>query len=188
MRACSLTVAVFIVCLMLRVFCPTDALSKPTSGPPEMSRGPVTVGQVTSVDLVLNLMTLRVGASSITVDISSPILKGYNSVTDIKKGQIVAVRYTATAIYIERAKGTGTGVEKSVPVSPRPTKRASLPRRARTDGRSFDDVDNNKDGLISPVELSVVIPDMTMEQFRTYDKNGDGRIDRFEYGQIPRNH
>jgi len=59
-----------------------------------------------------------------------------------------------------------------------------LPRRAKTDGQNFEDVDNNKDGWISPVELCVLIPDMTMEQFRKYDKNGDGRLDRVEYGQI----
>ena len=188
MRVSIPVVAIVIACLICGISLPAHAKSKDSSArPPEPARKPATVGQVTSVNPFSNLMTLRSGNSSITVDISSPILKGFSSVTDIKKGQMVAVRYTANAIHIEKATGMSASIEKSTPVSPKTTKKAALPRRARTDGQSFEDVDNNKDGWISPVELCVIIPDMTMEQFRTHDKNKDGRLDRVEYGQIPKN-
>jgi Ca2+-binding EF-hand superfamily protein len=54
----------------------------------------------------------------------------------------------------------------------------------KTDGKSFADVDNNKDGKISAIELSVVIPGLTMEQFRQYDKNHDGYLNKAEFEQI----
>jgi hypothetical protein len=185
MRVSIPVVAIAIACLICGVSLPAHAKSKgPSTRPPEPGRKPATVGQVISVDPFSNLMTLRTGNSTITVDISSPILKGYASVTEIRRGQVVAVRYTANAIHIEKTTGTTASIEKSAPVSPRTTKKEKLPRRAKTDGQNFEDVDNNKDGWISPVELCVLIPDMTMEQFRKYDKNGDGRLDRVEYGQI----
>ena len=54
----------------------------------------------------------------------------------------------------------------------------------KTDGKSFAEVDNNKDCKISPIELCVLVPDLTMEQFRQYDKNHDGHLDKAEFGQI----
>ena len=54
----------------------------------------------------------------------------------------------------------------------------------KTDGKSFADVDNNKDGKISAMELSVVIPNLTVEQFRQYDKNHDGYLNKAEFEQI----
>ncbi|HOE16583.1 MAG TPA: EF-hand domain-containing protein [Syntrophorhabdaceae bacterium] len=45
----------------------------------------------------------------------------------------------------------------------------------------FRDVDNNKDGKVSAVELSVIFPDLTLQQFREYDKNRDGVLDEQEF-------
>ena len=57
-----------------------------------------------------------------------------------------------------------------------------LPRRAKIgDGESFENVDIKKDGKITPVELSIVIKDLTMEQFRKYDKKHRGYLDKKEY-------
>jgi len=54
-------------------------------------------------------------------------------------------------------------------------------QRVRTPGSSFRDVDNDHDGRITPVELSVVMPGLTMQRFREYDKNNDGYLDASEY-------
>jgi Ca2+-binding EF-hand superfamily protein len=45
-------------------------------------------------------------------------------------------------------------------------------------------VDNNKDGYISPIELCVLFPNLTMEQFRQYDTNRDGLLSKAEFDQI----
>lgn len=185
MRVSIPVVAVLVACLVCSMSHSVHAKGKDSSNRPQESpRKPATVGQVISVDPFSNLMTLKSGSNTITVDISSPILKGYASVTEIKKGQMVAVRYTAQAIHIEKATATSTSVEKQAPSTPKTSKTAKLPRREKTNGQGFEDVDNNKDGWISLIELSVLIPDLTREQFRKYDTNGDGRLDRIEYGQI----
>ncbi len=67
-----------------------------------------------------------------------------------------------------------------------PQRTASIrtkPVRLRDKPRSleFRDVDNNKDGKISPIELSVVFPDLTMQKFKEYDKNGNGFLDESEF-------
>ncbi len=49
---------------------------------------------------------------------------------------------------------------------------------------SFADVDNNKDGKISPVELGAVLPSVTIEDFKRYDRNGDGFLDASEYKTV----
>ena len=45
----------------------------------------------------------------------------------------------------------------------------------------FRDVDNNKDGKVSAVELTVIFPDLTLQQFREYDRNSDGVLDEQEF-------
>jgi Ca2+-binding EF-hand superfamily protein len=49
---------------------------------------------------------------------------------------------------------------------------------------SFAEIDNNKDGKISPVELSTVMPSVSMESFKQYDRNGDGFLDMNEYRSV----
>jgi hypothetical protein len=74
----------------------------------------------------------------------------------------------------------------------RPQKTAAIrttPVRLRDKPRSseFRDVDNNKDGKVSPVELTVIFPDLTLQQFREYDKNGNGSLDESEFRAAKRN-
>jgi len=70
----------------------------------------------------------------------------------------------------------------------KPTKVAKkLPRRAKkSSGEEFEDVDLKKDGKITPVELSIVIKDLTMDQFRAYDKKHRGYLDREEFQEAMR--
>jgi hypothetical protein len=157
------------------------------------------VGEVLGVDTAAQNMTLRSGRNTVTFDISNPVLQGYGSVAAIKKGDRVGVGYTAVGINIAKspritegsAQGKAgldkSGPEKSVATPSRvqtPKKTLRIARRTKTDGKSFSGVDNNKDGKISPIELCVVIPNLTTEQFRQYDKNHDGYLDRAEFGQI----
>ena len=157
--------------------------------PSESAVGRSVSGEVIKVDTETRSMTLRSGPLRINLDISNPVLQGYGSLTAIKKGDRVGVAYTAFGIRITKLPKTGAD-EKAPPeaLETRPAKKAKKPspfaRKERVEGRSFTSVDNNKDGKISPIELSVVIPDLTVEQFRQYDKNHDGHLDRAEFEQI----
>jgi hypothetical protein len=146
------------------------------------------IGEVLKVDTASQSMTLRSGGSTVGFNISNPVLQGYRSIADIRKGDRVGAGYTTDGILITKLPKSAerVTVEKSVPPSSvrKPKKPSPFARRTKTDGKSFADVDNNKDGKISPVELSVVIPNLTMEQFRQYDKNRDGHLDKAEFGQI----
>ena len=155
-----------------------QAAQKPASS----SIKPNFVGEVMNVDLQSRTMTLRNGRNLINFDISNAVLKGFGSLTDIKRGQTVGVRYLPDAIHVER---TGAVTASAPPTKKVQTaKKQQFSRRVKTDGLSFFDVDNNKDGHISPIELCVPFPNLTMEQFRQYDTNHDGRLDKAEFGQI----
>ena len=147
------------------------------------------IGEVLKVDAASQSMTLRSGGKTVSFDISNAVLQGYASVAGIKKGDRVGAGYTTDGIHITKLPRIAEKAvpEKSVPGLPgaqKPKKPSPFARRMRTDGKGFADVDNNKDGKISPIELSVVIPNLTMEQFRQYDKNHDGYLNRAEFGQI----
>ena len=45
----------------------------------------------------------------------------------------------------------------------------------------FKDIDNNKDGKITPIELCVMVPDLTLQKFKEYDKNNDGCLNEREF-------
>ncbi|HEX2964743.1 MAG TPA: hypothetical protein VHO84_03110, partial [Syntrophorhabdaceae bacterium] len=47
--------------------------------------------------------------------------------------------------------------------------------------KTFSGIDNDKDGKLSPIELCVLKPDLTLEAFRQFDKNGDGFLNQLEY-------
>jgi len=95
--------------------------------------------------------------------------------------------------------------KKAVPAAPAQPKKLSIkkeakkpqktaairttPVRLRDRPRSseFGDVDNNKDGKISAVELTVIFPDLILQQFREYDKNGDGFLNEQEFRAAKKN-
>ena len=155
------------------------------------SRGRVDfVGDVVKMDPESRTMTLRSGGHAVSFDVSNAVLKGYGSIAAIKKGDRVGAGYTTHGIHITKLSkiaaqaGTGKAFGEGAPSLNRPKKPSLFARRTKTDGKSFADVDNNKDGRISPIELSVLIPNLTMEQFRQYDKNHDGHLDKAEFDRI----
>jgi Ca2+-binding EF-hand superfamily protein len=65
-----------------------------------------------------------------------------------------------------------------------PAKKAYPVRMAKKGGRDFDAIDNNGDGMIAPAELSVLLPELTMETFKRYDRDNDGRLNRSEFKMV----
>ncbi len=183
---------IVVLAILLSITCivtqGVQAKSRTSARQSQHTHGRIDVtGEVLKVDIDARSMTLRSGGRMINLDISNPVLQGYGSVTAIKKGDRVGAGYTANGIRITKLPRIEGLPEKNVPAPPsvqKPKKPSPFARRMNTDGKSFADVDNNKDGKITPIELSVVIPDLTMEQFRQYDKNHDGHLNRAEFEQI----
>ncbi len=167
----------------------------------EGGRAPVT-GRVVYVNAVAETLTIRTGTNTVTFDVSNPTLSGFRSLAEIRTGDWVAVAYTVWGVTIRKGRGQTEVPERTSSRSPfileeGPPKKqkqkqahasTALPRRHQQKGESFDDVDVNKDGKISPVELSTLIRDITMDVFRQCDRNGDGFIDRTEFVDTARQH
>jgi hypothetical protein len=114
-------------------------------------------------------------------------MKSGQKLEDFRMGSYIAVSYTADGIRISRSSKNEavSEVVRQTPVSGRKEVRTRAPR-VRAKGTGFGDVDENKDGKITPVELSVVIGSLTMKQFKEYDKNGDGCLSESEYRAVPK--
>jgi hypothetical protein len=143
-------------------------------------------GRVIRLDQMAGILTTRVSGQIVTFDVSNPMFLGYRTLGDIRPGDSVAVAYTATGVSVARLSGKRAHslVEEVAPkAEPPKTAKKLLKRNAGTNGDTFDDADVNKDGMVTPVELSVVIPDITMERFRHHDKNGSGRLDKSEFSE-----
>jgi hypothetical protein len=150
-------------------------------------------GSVVAVDVGAATFSLKERGSVVGFDASSPALTGYSTLSDMRVGDKVKVSYTATGIEVtklgarrERPEKKEAAVEPQPPQArpaEKPTKWVKkLPRRAKkSSGEDFDDVDLKKDGKITPVELSIVIKDLTMDQFRKYDKKHRGYLDKQEF-------
>jgi hypothetical protein len=163
--------------------------------PPKREGGRASIaGRVVYVNAVAETITVRTGANTVTFDASNPALSGFRSLAEIRTGDWVAVSYTDRGIAIQKgrrranvpARTSGSPfVLDEGPAKKQKQKQAratALPRRQpRQKGESFDDIDVNKDGKITPVELSTLIRNITMEMFRQYDRDGDGFIDRTEF-------
>ncbi len=161
------------------------------------ARGSFT-GTVVQIDPVEKTLTLRNKGVLVTFDAANPVLKGYRSLQDIKRGHTVSVSYSQDGLFIGKGTlGPPEGVQARETRAPKPqksltqgkeagkSKKSSLVRvQERSRGTSFDDVDENKDGRITAVELSVVTPGLTVQEFKQYDRNNDGCLDRKEYNAI----
>jgi len=166
------------------------SVSRPKAG--QTARAGFT-GSVVAVDVGAATFSLKERGNVVGFDASNPALTGYRTFADMRVGDKVKVSYTATGIEVaklgarrERPEKKGAAVEPQPPQA-KPVEKATkgvkkLPRRAKKgSGEDFEDVDLKKDGKITPVELSIVIKDLTMEQFRKYDKKHRGYLDKQEF-------
>ncbi len=167
---CAASILVFLV-----VSIPSELVAREVSG---------TVVQVNHEAATL---TVRDGGRTVTFDAANPTLRGYRSLASVRRGDRVSVAYTATGIRISRGSGRSRSEEPKPAVkraSSAKSKEGRVRLAERRLGDGFTEVDENRDGRISPVELSVVMPGLTMEQFKAFDRNGDGFLDRSEYKAV----
>jgi hypothetical protein len=151
-----------------------------------LSAGRALAGKVTRFDPSSRILSIRSNGGTVTFDVSGAVLRGYRAVQDIRKGDTVEVTYTSTGVRIVRCSEGRNAVAGKGPRRSRDGKHAKTVgrlqrRQPKGDGLKFEDSDVNKDGKISPVELSVVIPDITMIRFRGYDTDHDGCLNRSEF-------
>lgn len=158
-------------------------------------------GTVTGIDLIRKTISVKSTGKNMTFDLTNPVLRGYPNVSAIKTGDTISLGYIKNGIGI--AKGESfpedlrhqTAADETVNLkskgkrskknNTKQSNRAAPVRvKYRAHSTSFKDVDNNKDGRISPVELNTVIYGLTMEDFRKYDRNGDGGLDEAEYRSV----
>ncbi len=145
------------------------------------------IGVVVGVDETTKTISLKGRGRIITFDASSPTFRGFRGLEDVRVGSYAAVSYTKVGTRISKAtKGEAVMGPERTDERPTAARKESKKRIARVQekGIGFSDVDENKDGKITPVELSVVVSDLTMERFKEYDKNGDGCLSQSEYGLV----
>lgn len=149
--------------------------------------GSTFTGKVVRVDGALETFVVKGRSATVTFDASRPVLRGYRSLAQMRVGDLVAVSYIGDGISIARqgaggrAEEGGAGIQKL-----RTGSRHGLVRVVQGTGGTFEEVDANKDGKITPVGLSAVIPDLTMEEFKRYDTHGLGFLDREEFASALR--
>ncbi|MCX5807309.1 MAG: EF-hand domain-containing protein [Proteobacteria bacterium] len=153
------------------------------------------IGTVTKVNVASKTITVRNKGIIVTFDVINPVFKGYKSLEQIRVGDKIAISYTGDGARI--TKGTDIALrQETIRPQPEPVKQKYKPAGTnkgrpvrvieRTNSLHFRDVDNNSDGRITPVELSAVVPNLTVEDFKKYDRNGDGYLNESEYNAINR--
>jgi alkylated DNA nucleotide flippase Atl1 len=151
-------------------------------------------GKVAQVDVPTAIFSLKENGNTVGFDASKPVFSGYRSLSDMHTGDRVAVSYTVVdglrvTMLSERLAPMARG---EVQTERQPAAEAPAGKRARVVGRllkrekkvdwtGFSYADVKKDGRITPVGLSVVIKDVTMDEFRQYDKNHKGYLDKAEF-------
>lgn len=158
------------------------------------------MGTVVNVDASEKIIAVAKRGIVLTFDIPNPTFRGYKDISEVKVGDYVSITSTDKGIRIAKtsAESPKPLPHQPVPKPPKPKKLVYIPKetpapkkksppvrmKAKRGGKDFRDVDNNQDGKIFPIELSVIIPDLTIKQFREYDKNGDGYLDESEYNAV----
>lgn len=168
----------------------------PVSGKKTSGSLMIFTGKVTR----LNPGTIAVQTSDkhLAFDLVNPVLRGYANAGDIKVGDIVSLGYISSGIAIvkgetfpEDLKPQTAADDLSTPkTNNRKYKQTANNRSApvrvkyKVNRMSFAEIDNNKDGKISPVELGAVMPSVTMETFKRYDRDSNGFLDTNEYRAV----
>ena len=150
------------------------------AGSKRVQARPFFTGKVVQVNGLLETFSVRGREATVTFDASRPVLRGYRSLSDMRVGDLVAVSYLEDGISVMR-QGSGRPERPAGGAPWVRTAHGMLKRTQRGSTATFDDVDVNKDGRISPVELSTIIPDITLDKFRQHDANSDGYLDRAEF-------
>ncbi len=150
-------------------------------------------GSVVAKDVGAATFSLKERGNVVRFDASNPVLAGYRTLADMRIGDRVKVSYTATGIEVTKLGGRREATarkEAGAETQPPQVRSAEKPAKAgkklvrqakKGNGEGFDDVDLRKDGKITPVELSIVIKDLTMEQFRKYDRKHQGYLGKEEF-------
>jgi hypothetical protein len=147
-------------------------------------------GRVVQVNVVAETLLVKEGGNTVGFDVSNPVFSGYSSLAAVKVGDRVAVSYMAGGTRVAKLAGplASSGKEKAQAVG-RPAdgaiqgKRQTrlIKREKNADTTGFCEADVNRDGRITPVGLSVVIKDVTMDEFRQYDKGHKGYLNKAEF-------
>jgi hypothetical protein len=145
---------------------------------------PAFTGKVVEMNAMSETFSLRSRGALVTFDASNPKVSGYRDFSDVRVGDVVAVAYTPGGIRVTRQGGRLRAPDGEPSGKGRVKRVAGIMRlEARGSGFGFDDADANKDGRLTPVELSTLIPDITVERFREFDANKDGYLDRAEFAR-----
>ena len=157
-------------------------------------------GNVTAVDYVGKTISVKSAGKTLTFDLTNPVVRGYANIGEIQIGDTVTLGYIKNGIGIVKGENFHQDLQNqtapdelasSQKGNRRTTAKQSSNNRAapvrvkhKVNTLAFKDVDNNKDGKISPVELCTVIPSLTMEDFKKYDRNSDGCLNEAEYRDV----
>ena len=146
-------------------------------------------GRVVRIDVPAAIFSLEENGITVGFDASNPVFSGYRSLSDMHIGDRAAASYTADGIRVTKLSGRPSPVEKGEIQTERQAaagKRAPvvgrlLKREKKRDETGFSDADINKDGRITPIGLSVVIKNVTMDEFRQYDRKHKGYLNKSEF-------
>jgi len=156
-------------------------------------------GKVTRIDTGTREIGLQTSDKRLAFDLANPQLRGYQNLADVKIGDTVSLGYIPGGIAIVKGETFPEDLKAKTAADGLPPAPRAKTNRSRKDARnhgapvrvkykvsrmSFAEVDNNKDGKISPVELGTVMPSVSMESFKQYDRNGDGSLDINEYRTV----
>ena len=160
-------------------------------------------GTVTAIDTVGKTISVKTAGKNMTFDLKNPVVRGYPDPGAIKMGDTITLGYIRNGIGIVKGENfhedlkEQTAADELVPLKSknkrskgetaakqRSNRAAPTRVKYKVNTMAFKDVDNNKDGKISPVELCTVVPSLTMIDFKTYDRNGDGCLDETEYRSV----